>query len=159
VPDWFHSLKDRFQTCRDNKVSISSSREGSLFLIHHNRLARFDHQGRKQYAIELPASTLPGRACIDGAGNALLLVSARGRAHKFCRSLRRVTLRSCRPCHSGGGFCREERLAMASDGTLYAAGYGGQLRVFASDGTLRHTSEPSLQEENVVMERFRREAE
>ncbi len=48
---------------------------------------------------------------------------------------------------------------MASDGTLYAAGYGGQLRVFASDGTLRHTSEPSLQEENVVMERFRREAE
>jgi hypothetical protein len=160
VPDWFHLLKNRFQTCRDGNVTISSDREGSLCLVHHDRLACFDRQGRKRHAIELPSSVLPGRACSDGKGNTLLLVSGARETTRILRVSPAGAVSVFSDHVTRGGACGSEQLlAVAPDGTLYATGYGGRLRVFSGEGALCYAGAVSLEEEKQALASAGREAE
>jgi len=147
---------------RENEVTMSIGRDGSYFFLSHKTLVRFDRDGGRIYAVELPCDYTYGRACADEEGRAFVIGYGPGSdvhaIHRISPDGKQIDT-FVPSVLRGGAMCVEKVLARSADGTLYALGYSGRMRVFSPDGKLVFASARSIKEEKELLEKARKAQE
>jgi predicted RNA-binding Zn-ribbon protein involved in translation (DUF1610 family) len=156
---YFSGIGNRFLRVREHDVTMSVGRDGSYFFLSHKTLARFDRDGGRIYAVELPCDYTYGRACADEEGRAFVIGYGPGSdvhaIHRISPDGKQIDV-LVPSVLRGGAFCVETVLARSADGTLFAAGYCGRMRVFSPEGKLVHASARSLEKEKELLEKARK---
>ena len=153
-------IGDRFLRMHESYFRLSVGREGSYFFLFAKTLIRFDREGRKIYAVELPCDGTEGKACADEEGNAFVI--GVDRHNLDAASILRVSPDGKKidvfvpSVLDGGGMCTGMVLALSPDRTIHVIGYGGCMRVFSAEGKLVHASAKSIEEEKELLEKARK---
>jgi len=156
---YFSGIGTRFLRVREHDVMMSVGRDGSYFFLSHKTLARFDREGGKIYIVELPCDYTYGRACADEEGRAFVIGYGPGSdvhaIHRISPDGKKIDT-FVPSILRGGPMGVETVLARSAEGTFYALGYCGRMRVFSSEGKLVHASAPSLEKEKELLEKARK---
>lgn len=161
APSSFDDMGFRVMNLFDADVELSVGADGYYYMLHYERLARYDRSGEKIYGVTLPCDYTNGRPCADEKGFAFVFARD-GNDKRFILRVspngKEVTVFADHVTR-GGPISGEQRIARAPDGTLYAAGYGGRLVAIAPDGSVRHGSDESRLEREEALKEFRRKEE
>ena len=123
---YFEDIGDHPERLKDSTIEIASGADGSLYLLHSERLAAFDTHGNMRYSVELPCRRTWGRPVADSGGEAFVLtekeddryeiqrISAAGEVSVYAASVK-----------DGGKVENSDLIALTSEGKIHVFGYGG----------------------------------
>jgi len=123
---YFDDMGDRPQKLNDSSIDLAAGMDGSLYMLHNERLAAFDSYGMMRYSVEIPCRSTWGRPVANSAGDAFILtesdddkyqihtISPDGEVSVYAASIK-----------DGGKVDDTTLIVLASDGKIHALGYGG----------------------------------
>lgn len=146
---YFDKLKSQPTKCESYDIHLSCGRDGSIYMLSHYDMIKFDKNGNHIYHKKIEGGHIPHKIVGDAQGNAYFLMDEHP---KDTSALIKVSPdgSSMTPVIKGvldGGYlCDEDHLAIGGNGIIYCTGYGGRVRVFNPDGTQTYASNESLDE-------------
>ena len=123
---YFEDIGDRPGRLKDSTIEMASGPDGSLYLLHNERLAAFDTHGSMRYSVELQCSRTWGRPVADSEGKAFVLtegeddryevqtISAAGEVFTYAASVK-----------DGGKVENSDLIVLTSEGDIHVLGYNG----------------------------------
>ncbi|MCK5116742.1 MAG: hypothetical protein KAR44_09095 [Candidatus Aegiribacteria sp.] len=123
---YFEDIGDRPEKLKDSTIEMASGADGSLYLLHSERLAAFDTHGNMRYSVELPCSTTWGRPVANSEGEAFVLTEKEDDRYEVQRiSAAGVVSIYAASVKDGGKVESSELIVLTSDGRMHVIGYGG----------------------------------
>ncbi len=127
----------------DGYARLSVGWDGYLYIERSEVLARYDHEGRQLYVVQLPLDTVHGRVGADARGHAYVLGSEGGKRRLLRVGPTGVPEVLAIDRHDGGVLGEEDTLAVTRDGTSCLLSFDKRIRVVTPDGRVALLSDAS----------------
>lgn len=146
---YVENAKDKTYQFREDDLQLTVGMDGSYYLRAYSYFAKYDRSGKLLYLHQMDDSSYTDDKVVgDKNGNAYYIKVSNSKSALLKISpngdKKEVLIHNVLDY---GGFCKEDKLAISENGTIYAVGYSGCLRTFDMNGQLIYASAASLKDE------------
>ena len=147
---YFEDIYNKVTRIKDYDIKINVGKDGSYFFHSYKLFARYNHEGKFIYMNEIKDGHIPHKINGDKEGNAFYLFESNTQSKTTLVKVSpdgKNTSVVIKNVIDGGSLCKEDMLAISSNGIYYCAGYNGRLRIFDANFNVLYVSKCSLKDE------------